>query len=34
MRAIAVTWGLRPRAVLEAAKPDALIDAPEQLLSL
>ena len=31
MRAIGVTWGFKPRAELEAAGPDALLDAPAQL---
>jgi phosphoglycolate phosphatase-like HAD superfamily hydrolase len=33
MRAIAVTGGLRPRAELVAAAPDALVDEPAQLLA-
>ena len=32
MKSIAVSWGLRPRALLEGA--DALVDAPSQLASL
>lgn len=32
--AVACTWGLRDRAVLEAAYPDALIDTPLALLPL
>jgi len=31
MRAVAVSWGFRPRRELVAAGPDALVDAPEQL---
>ena len=31
MRAIGVTWGFKPRAELEAAGPDAILDAPGQL---
>ncbi len=31
MRAIAVTWGFRPRAELVAAAPDALVDRPADL---
>lgn len=31
MRAVAVSWGFRPRGELEAAGPDALIDAPAEL---
>ena len=33
MRAIAVTWGLRPRAELEGARPDHLVDDPSELLA-
>jgi pyrophosphatase PpaX len=33
MHAIAVTWGgIHPRARLEAEKPDAIVDTPEELL--
>lgn len=31
MRAVGVTWGFRPRAELEAAGADAIVDRPEQL---
>ncbi len=31
MRAIAVSWGFRDRAELEAARPDAIADRPDQL---
>lgn len=31
MRAIAVAWGFRERAELEAAQPDAIVDHPRQL---
>ena len=31
MRAVAVTWGLRPRAVLVAAGPDLIADHPSEL---
>ncbi|MDB4957408.1 MAG: Phosphoglycolate phosphatase [Myxococcales bacterium] len=34
MRAIAVTWGFRPRAELEAARPALLVDSPEGLRAL
>lgn len=33
LRSIAVTWGYHDRAPLEAAKPDALIDSPAQLIA-
>lgn len=33
MRAIAVAWGFRERAELEAAQPDALVDHPRQLVA-
>lgn len=29
-----VTWGFRPRAELEAFKPDYMVDSPEEILSL
>lgn len=31
MRAVAVSWGFRPRSELVAAEPDVLVDAPGQL---
>lgn len=31
MRAVAVSWGFRPRAELVAAGPDAIVDAPGEL---
>jgi phosphoglycolate phosphatase len=31
MRCVAVTWGFRDRPELEAARPDAIVDRPEQL---
>ncbi len=34
LRSVAVTWGFRDRAVLEAAQPDALIEHPSMLLDL
>jgi phosphoglycolate phosphatase len=34
MRAVAVTWGLRPRAELVDAGPDDLVDAPAELLTI
>jgi len=34
MRAVAVTWGFRPREELAAAGPDALIDEPAALVDL
>lgn len=34
MRAIAVTWGFRPRASLEAAHPDGIADHAAELLAL
>jgi phosphoglycolate phosphatase len=34
MRAIGVTWGFRARAELEAAAPDAIVDAPAELLAI
>src|SRR5262249_31794802 len=34
MRSVAVSWGLRPRDELAAAEPDAIADAPHQLLEL
>jgi phosphoglycolate phosphatase len=33
MRAIAVSWGFRPRAELVAASPDALVDSAAELLT-
>lgn len=33
MRAVAVSWGFRPRAELVASTPDALVDAPHELLA-
>ncbi len=33
MRAIAVTWGFRDRAELEAARPDVLVDEPRQVVA-
>lgn len=34
MHSVAVTWGLRDRDHLIAAKPDHIIDAPDQLIAL
>ena len=34
MRAIGVTWGFRPRAELEAAGADAIVDRPAQLVEV
>ena len=34
MHAVAVSWGFRPRAELEAARADVIVDAPAQLAAL
>jgi phosphoglycolate phosphatase len=34
MRAIAVAWGFRERAELEAAQPDVIVDHPRQLVAV
>jgi phosphoglycolate phosphatase-like HAD superfamily hydrolase len=34
MKVVSVTWGFRSREQLQAAKPDAIIDRPADLLYL
>jgi len=34
VKTVAVTWGWHPRGRLERARPDMIVDSPEELLAL